>query len=176
MYGSLELYIWTQNNHVGDNDASKMFSISLHNCSYCLIHLIPIDMKVPLESKSQIFISFLLVVHAGRSEISSEIKFWIIAFIWAIIYSVYSIWARGPCPQGMRKEPDFFYHNSGMPNSMRPFPVHPLCFWWCIYSCYSPLSVKSLCILRSVSSGLKLLNTFAHCCENEISDLGISIP
>ena len=65
-------------------------------------------MKVPLESKSQIFISFLLIVHAGRSEISSEIKFWIIALIWAIIYSVYSIWARGPCPQGMRKEPDFF--------------------------------------------------------------------
>ena len=22
----------------------------------------------------------------------------------------------------------FYYHNSGMPNSMRPFPVHPLCF------------------------------------------------
>ena len=65
-------------------------------------------MKVPLESKSQIFyIFFSLIVHAGRNEISSEIKFWIIAFIWAIVYSVYSIWARGPCPQGMRKEPDF---------------------------------------------------------------------
>ena len=54
---------------MGDNDASKMFSISLHNCSYCLIHSIPIDMKVPLESKSQIFISFSLSVHAGRNEI-----------------------------------------------------------------------------------------------------------
>ena len=140
-----------------DNDASKMFSFSQHNCSYCLIHSIPIYMKVPLESKSQIFISFSLIVHAGRNEISYEIKFWIIAFIWAIIYSVYSIWARGPCPQGTRKEPDFFYyHNSGMPNSMRPFPVHPLCFWWCTYSCYSLHSVKSLCIIRSVSSGLKL--------------------
>ena len=85
-----------------------MFSISPHNCSYCLTHSIPIDMKVPLESKSQIFISFSLIVHAGRNEISSKIKFWIIAFIWAIIYSVYSIWARGPCPQDMRKEPDFF--------------------------------------------------------------------
>ena len=73
-----------------------------------------------------------------------------------------NIWARGPWPQGMRKEPDFFYHNSGMQNSMRPFPVHPLCFWWCIYSCYSLHSVKSLCLIRSVSSGLKLLNTFAH--------------
>ena len=93
---------------MGDNNASKMFSISPHNCSYCLIHSIPIDMKVLLESKSQIFISFSLIVHAGRNEISSEIKFWIIAFIWAIIYSVYYIWARGPCPQGMRKEPDLF--------------------------------------------------------------------
>ena len=44
-------------------------------------------------------------MYALRNEISSEIKFRIIAFIWAIIYSVYSIWARGPCPQGMRKEP-----------------------------------------------------------------------
>ena len=52
--------------------------------------------------------SFSLIVHAGRNEISSEIKIWIIAFIWAIIYSVYSIWTTGPCPQGMRKEPDFF--------------------------------------------------------------------
>ena len=34
--------------------------------------------------------------------------------------------------------------------------------------------MKSLCILQSVSSGLKLLNTFAHCCANEISDLGKS--
>ena len=56
----------------------------------------------------------------------------------------------------------FFYHNSGMQNSMRPFPVHPLCFWWCIYLCYSLHLVKSLCIIRSVSSGLKLLNTFAR--------------
>ena len=31
--------------------------------------------------------------------------------------------------------------------------------------------MKSLGILQSVSSGLKLLNTFAHCCANEISDL-----
>ena len=59
---------------MGDNDASKMFSISSHNCSYCLIHSIPIDMKVLLESKSQIFISFSLIVDAGRNEISSEIK------------------------------------------------------------------------------------------------------
>ena len=47
-------------------------------------------------------------MHAERNKISSEFKFWIIAFILTIIYSVYSIWARGPCPQGMRKEPDFF--------------------------------------------------------------------
>ena len=46
-------------------------------------------------------------MHAERNEISSEIKLWIIAFIWVIIYSVYSIWARGPCAEGMRKEPDF---------------------------------------------------------------------
>ena len=26
------------------------------------------------------------------------------------------------------------------------------------------------------SSDLKLLNTFAHCCTNELSDLGISMP
>ena len=62
-------------------------------------------MKVPLESKSQIF--YIFFINCGN-EISSEIKFWIIALIWAIIYSVYSIWARGPCPQGMRKEPDFW--------------------------------------------------------------------
>ena len=36
--------------------------------------------------------------------------------------------------------------------------------------------MKSLCTLQSVSSGLKLLNTFADCCANEISDLGISMP
>ena len=36
--------------------------------------------------------------------------------------------ARGPCAQGMRKEPDFFYHNSGMPNSMRPFPIQNFIF------------------------------------------------
>ena len=48
-------------------------------------------MKVPLENKSQIFLSFSLTVYALRNEISSEIKFPIIAFIWAIIYSVYSI-------------------------------------------------------------------------------------
>ena len=46
-------------------------------------------------------------MHAERNDISSEIKLCIITFIWAIIYSVYSIWARGPCAQGMRKEPDF---------------------------------------------------------------------
>ena len=34
--------------------------------------------------------------------------------------------------------------------------------------------MKSLHILQSVSSGLKLLNTFAHCCANKISDLGKS--
>ena len=34
--------------------------------------------------------------------------------------------------------------------------------------------MKSLCILQAVSSGLKLLNTFAHCWANEISDLGKS--
>ena len=34
--------------------------------------------------------------------------------------------------------------------------------------------MKSLSILQSVSSGLKLLNTFAHCCANEIGDLGKS--
>ena len=60
---------------MGDNDACKKFSISPHNCSYCLIHSIPIDMKVPLEGKNQIFISFSLIVHAERNEISSEIKF-----------------------------------------------------------------------------------------------------
>ena len=54
------------------------------------------------------------------------------------------------------------------------FQYKTLCFWWCIYSCYSLYSMKSLRILRSVSSGLKLLNTFAHCCANEISDLGKS--
>ena len=42
----------------------------------------PIDIKVPLENKSQIFfLSFSLIVHALRNEISSEIKFRIIAFI-----------------------------------------------------------------------------------------------
>ena len=54
------------------------------------------------------------------------------------------------------------------------FQYKTLCFWWCIYSCYSLHSMKSLCILQSVSSGLKLLNSFAHCCANEISDLGKS--
>ena len=54
------------------------------------------------------------------------------------------------------------------------FQYKTLCFWWCIYSCYSLHSIKSLRILQSVSSGLKLLNTLAHCCANEISDLGKS--
>ena len=55
-------------------------------------------------------------MYALRNEISSEIKFRIIAFIWAIIYSVtqyeqedlaLKVWGRNQ-----------FYHNSGMPNSM----------------------------------------------------------
>ena len=111
-------------------------------------------------------------MHAGRNEISSEIKFWIIAFIWAIIYSVYSIWARGPCPQGMRKEPDLLsqFRYAKLNETISNTKLYA--FLWCIYSCYSLHSMKSLCILQSVSSGLKLLNTFAHCCKNEISDLG----
>ena len=64
-------------------------------------------MKVPWDSKSQTFYIFSLIVLAGKNEVSSEIKFWIIAFILAIIYSIYWIWTRGPCPQYMRKKPDF---------------------------------------------------------------------
>ena len=113
-------------------------------------------------------------MHAGRKKISSEIKFWIIAFIWTIIYSVYSVWARGPCHQGMRKEPDFFCTIQVCQTQWDHFQCKTLCLWWCIYSCYSLHSMISLRTLQSVSSGLKLLNTLAHCCANEISDLGKS--
>ena len=111
-------------------------------------------------------------MHAGRNKISSEIKFWIIAFIWTIIYSVYSIWARGFCPQGMSKEPDFFYHNSGMPNSMRPFPIQN----FMLLIIHLLILVNEISLYITIcSSGLILLNTFAHCCTNELSDLGISL-
>ena len=146
-----------------------MCSISPRNCSYCFIHSIPIDMKVPLESKSQIFfISFSLIVYGGRNKISSEIKFWIIAFIWA----------RGKWTLSSRYEEGtrFFIKIQVCQTQWDHFQYKTLCFWWCIYSCYSLHSVKSPYILQSVSSGLKRLNTFADCCANEISDLGISTP
>ena len=62
-----------------DNDASiqAKYIVFHHIIAHiCFIHSIPIDMKVPLESKSEIFLYlFSLIVHAGRCEISSEIKF-----------------------------------------------------------------------------------------------------
>ena len=66
MYGSLELYIWTQNDYVEDNDASNQANcLVFHHviAHICLIHAIPIiaiDMKVPLESNSQIFYIFCI--------------------------------------------------------------------------------------------------------------------
>ena len=74
----------------------------------------------------------------------------------------------------VRGRNQIFYHNSGMPNSMRPFPIQNFMLLVMHLLMYSLHPVKSLCILQSVSSGLKLLNTFAHCYANEISDLGKS--
>ena len=55
-----------------DNDASIQ--------AICLVfqHVI-----AHIALKVRFFISFSLIVHGGRNKISSEIKFWIIAFIWA---------------------------------------------------------------------------------------------
>ena len=76
----------------------------------------------------------------------------------------------------MRKEPDFFlsqfrYAKLNETISSTPFML----LMMHLFMLLTTLS-ESLCILRSVSSDLKLWNTFAHCCKNEISDLGISIP
>ena len=73
----------------------------------------------------------------------------------------------------MRKEPDFLsqfkYAKLNETISSTKFYAFDDAF-----THVTTLNEISLYILQSVSSGLKLLNTFAHCCANEISDLGKS--
>ena len=64
-------------------------------------------MKVPFESKSQIcFICFSLIVHAGRNEVISGIKFESLPSF-EPSFSQFTQYEQEDLAQGMRKEPDF---------------------------------------------------------------------
>ena len=100
-----------------------MYSISPHNCSYCFIHSIPIDIKVPLESKSQIFyIFFHYLCMLREMKLVLKSNFESLPSFKPSLLSLLSM-SKRTLPSRYEEGTRFFLHNSGMTNSIRPFPI-----------------------------------------------------